>query len=127
MLLAADVELSINQCGRGLDWLTQIILGQDPKFVSVCQHRDHAALRGDIRPSGQTVSPAPLTISADDQSMVYGGTRPVLAASYSGLVDGDTAATFAIDRQRLSTRTVEDGVVYIEVHRCESGQGLAQG
>jgi PKD repeat protein len=41
-----------------------------------------------------TITPAPLTISADNQSMVYGGTLPTFTASYSGLVNGDTVATF---------------------------------
>jgi hypothetical protein len=39
-----------------------------------------------------TIDPAALTITADDQSMVYGGTRPALTASYSSLVNGDTAS-----------------------------------
>src|SRR5207244_2213052 len=30
-----------------------------------------------------TITPAPLTISADGKSMVYGGSRPALTASYS--------------------------------------------
>src|SRR5262249_57640673 len=37
-----------------------------------------------------TVTPAPLTITADDQSKVYGAPLPVLTASYSGFVNGDT-------------------------------------
>jgi RHS repeat-associated protein len=48
-----------------------------------------------------TVTPAALTISADDKSMTYGGTLPVLTASYSGLVNGDTGA--AITGLSLST------------------------
>jgi hypothetical protein len=48
-----------------------------------------------------TVSPAPLTITADSKSMTYGGTLPVLTASYSGLVNGDTPA--AIAGLKLST------------------------
>jgi hypothetical protein len=45
---------------------------------------------------GQSVNPAPLTISADNQSMTYGGTLPTLTATYTGLVNGDTPATFTI-------------------------------
>jgi PKD repeat protein len=41
-----------------------------------------------------TITPAPLTITADNHSMVYGGTLPTLTATYTGLVNGDTAATF---------------------------------
>ena len=40
-----------------------------------------------------TIMQAPLTITADDQSMVVGGMVPPLSASYSGLVNGDTAAS----------------------------------
>jgi hypothetical protein len=40
-----------------------------------------------------TVTPAPLTITANNQTMVYGGTLPALTASYSGFVNGDTSAS----------------------------------
>jgi hypothetical protein len=40
-----------------------------------------------------TVTPAALTITADDKTMTYGGTLPALTASYSGLVNGDTSAS----------------------------------
>ena len=42
-----------------------------------------------------TITPAPLTITADDQSMVYGAPLPVLTASYSGFVNGDAPANLA--------------------------------
>src|SRR5262249_34880969 len=38
------------------------------------------------------VTPAPLTVTADDKSKVYGSANPVLTASYSGFVNGDTSA-----------------------------------
>jgi hypothetical protein len=45
----------------------------------------------------QTVSinviPAPLTITADAQTKVYGASDPTLTASYSGFVNGDTASS----------------------------------
>src|SRR5262249_22601811 len=40
-----------------------------------------------------TVTPAPLTITADSKSMVYGASLPALTASYSGLVNNDTPAS----------------------------------
>ncbi len=40
-----------------------------------------------------TVTPAALTISADNQTKVYGAVLPTLTASYSGFVNGDTAAS----------------------------------
>src|SRR5262249_33547172 len=39
-----------------------------------------------------TVTKAALTITADDKTMVAGGKMPPLTASYSGLVNGDTAS-----------------------------------
>lgn len=43
-------------------------------------------------PGALTVEPAPLTITADSVSRLYGDANPVFTASYSGLVAGDTAA-----------------------------------
>lgn len=42
-----------------------------------------------------TVTPAALTITADNEGMVYGGTLPALTVTYAGLVNGDTPATFS--------------------------------
>lgn len=43
-------------------------------------------------PGTLTIDPAPLTISADNKSKVYGAALPTFTASYSGLVNGDTAS-----------------------------------
>jgi len=43
-------------------------------------------------PGTLTVTPAPLTITANDQTKVYGAALPVLTVSYSGWVNGDSAA-----------------------------------
>ena len=40
-----------------------------------------------------TINPAPLIVSANDQTKVYGAALPTLTASYSGFVNGDTAAS----------------------------------
>ena len=42
-----------------------------------------------------TVAQAPLTITANNQSMVYGASVPVLTPSYAGFVNGDTPANLA--------------------------------
>ncbi len=42
-----------------------------------------------------TVTPAALTITADNKSKVYGAALPALTASYSGFVNGDTAASLS--------------------------------
>jgi hypothetical protein len=39
-----------------------------------------------------TVAAAPLTITADNQSRMYGGTNPVWTVSYSGFVNGEDAS-----------------------------------
>ncbi|GGB00132.1 beta strand repeat-containing protein [Puia dinghuensis] len=39
-----------------------------------------------------TINPAPLTITAVNQTMTYGGTVPALTVSYSGFVNGDNAS-----------------------------------
>jgi len=40
-----------------------------------------------------TISPAPLTVSADNQTRVYGSPNPTLTVSYQGFVNGETAAS----------------------------------
>ena len=40
-----------------------------------------------------TISPAPLTITAGNSSMTYGGTVPAITPSYIGFVNGDTATS----------------------------------
>ncbi len=44
-------------------------------------------------PNTLTITPAPLIITANNASKVYGVAIPTLSASYSGLVNGDTAAS----------------------------------
>src|SRR5207245_1272138 len=41
-----------------------------------------------------TVTPAALTTTADSKSMTYGGTMAALTSTFTGLVNGDTPATF---------------------------------
>src|SRR5262249_56778189 len=43
-------------------------------------------------PGWVTVAPAPLVISANSQSRVYGMPNPVLTAAYSGFLNGETPA-----------------------------------
>jgi hypothetical protein len=46
--------------------------------------------------AGVTVNPAPLVIMADNQSKAYGAALPGLTVSYSGFVNGDTAASLTV-------------------------------
>ena len=59
-------------------------------------------------PGTLTIGQAPLTITADDQTMTYGGAMPALTASYTGLVNGDTSA--AISGLTLSTAPATSSV-----------------
>ncbi len=43
--------------------------------------------------NGLTITPAPLTITASDQTKAYGAGLPALTASYRGFVNGDTPAS----------------------------------
>ncbi len=52
-----------------------------------------------------TVTPASLTITANNQSKVYGAVLPTLTVSYTGLVNGDTAASLAIQPAITTTAT----------------------
>jgi Bacterial Ig-like domain (group 3)/MBG domain (YGX type)/NHL repeat len=42
----------------------------------------------------ETIAPAPLMITAINQTKVYGQANPALTVSYSGFVNGDTSASF---------------------------------
>jgi predicted outer membrane repeat protein len=57
-----------------------------------------------------TVTPAALTITANDQTKVYGAALPTLTASYSGFVNGDTPASLTT-RPTLSTTATADSHV----------------
>jgi hypothetical protein len=52
-----------------------------------------------------TVTPAPLTITVNNQSQTYGAALPALTVTYTGLVNGDTPATFATPANRGPTLT----------------------
>ncbi|HET6881662.1 MAG TPA: MBG domain-containing protein [Pirellulales bacterium] len=56
------------------------------------------------------VTPAPLTISADDKSKPYGAVLPTLTASYSGFVNGDTAASLTTQPTLSTTATASSHV-----------------
>ena len=44
-------------------------------------------------PGTLTINKAPLTVTANNQGMTYGSSMPSLTASYSGFVNGDSAAS----------------------------------
>ena len=57
-----------------------------------------------------TVTPAPLTISADDQTMAYGAALPTLTVSYSGFVNGDTTNNLTTQPTITTTATASSHV-----------------
>ena len=57
-----------------------------------------------------TITPAALTITADDQTKVYGAALPTLTASYSGFVNGDTSASLTTQPTLTTTATASSHV-----------------
>jgi hypothetical protein len=56
-------------------------------------------------PLSQAVAPAPLTITANDASKVYGAPLPALTASYNGFVNGDTSLVLSGSPSLTTTAT----------------------
>ncbi|HEY9002984.1 MAG TPA: MBG domain-containing protein [Mucilaginibacter sp.] len=52
-----------------------------------------------------TVTPATLTVTADDQTKTYGTANPTLTISYSGFVNGDTKASLTTKAKAATTAT----------------------
>src|SRR5262249_26298149 len=57
-----------------------------------------------------TITPAALTITADNQAKVYGAALPTLTASYSGFVNGDTVASLSSQPTLTTTATTGSDV-----------------
>ena len=57
-----------------------------------------------------TVTKAPLTITAVNQTKVYGGALPTLTATYSGFVNGDTSASLTTQPTLATTATTSSHV-----------------
>ena len=57
-----------------------------------------------------TVTKAALTITANNQSKVYGASLPTLTASYSGFVNGDTSASLSTQPSISTTATASSHV-----------------
>ncbi len=58
-----------------------------------------------------TVTPAPLTITANDQTKVYGAALSALTAGYSGLVSGDKPASFSTPPTLSTTASAFSSVI----------------
>src|SRR5205085_5022783 len=57
-----------------------------------------------------TVTPAALSVTADNKSKVYGAGLPALTASYSGFVNGDTVASLDTPLSLTTTATASSAV-----------------
>ncbi|HKB14235.1 MAG TPA: MBG domain-containing protein, partial [Vicinamibacterales bacterium] len=57
-----------------------------------------------------TVTQATLTVTANDQTRVYGSANPTLTASYSGFVNGDTIASLTTAATLSTTATTTSAV-----------------
>ncbi len=57
-----------------------------------------------------TVTAAPLTITASNQTKVYGAALPTLTASYVGFVNGDTSASLTSQPSLTTTATATSHV-----------------
>src|SRR5262249_30009095 len=57
----------------------------------------------------QTVTPASLTVTADDKSKVYGQPNPTLTARYTGFVNGDTPASLTTPPTLTTPATTGSG------------------
>jgi hypothetical protein len=62
-------------------------------------------------PGTLTVTTAPLTITANNQTNVYGATLPTLTASYTGFVNGDTSASLTTQVTLTTTATAASHVL----------------
>ncbi|WP_158798400.1 MBG domain-containing protein [Pedobacter sp. L105] len=61
-------------------------------------------------PGNLSVTPAPLTITANNQTKIYGAALPTLTASYSGFVNGDTQASLTTQPTLTTTATATSSV-----------------
>jgi hypothetical protein len=69
-----------------------------------------AGFTGSSGASNLTVTTAPLTITANNQSKLYGAALPTLTASYTGFVNGDTSASLSTQPTITTTATAASHV-----------------
>jgi hypothetical protein len=83
--------LSLHDNGDGTGTISGTVTAAVGAYAAVITANDGV---GDSAPVTVpfTVTPAPLTITADNKSMTYGGSVPSFTSSDSGLVNGDAAS-----------------------------------
>src|SRR5204863_8874484 len=67
------------------------------------------------------ITPAPLTVGADDQSRVYGAANPTLTATFTGFVGGETSSVLG---GTLALSTIADATSAVGTYPIQAG-GLA--
>ena len=102
-----DPERHRNQ--RDIDVYHLDIDGRNPcDQCRLHRHREFSGSTSSI--FTQTVNQAPLTITASNQTKVYGAALPTLTASYSGFVNGDTSASLTTQPTLTTTATASSHV-----------------
>jgi hypothetical protein len=79
--------------GGGTAAVTTSALAAGSHNITAGYHGDATFAASTSAALTQTVTPAPLTVTAHDASKVYGQANPAFSASYSGFVNGDSAGT----------------------------------
>ncbi|RKR04803.1 gliding motility-associated-like protein [Flavobacterium sp. 90] len=70
----------------------------------------NSALTVNVATISSTVSPATLTVTADNKTKVYGDANPTLTVSYAGFVNGDTVTSLTTAPSVSTTALVVSGV-----------------
>ncbi len=81
-----------------------------PAYPSTCSGAVAANYAVSYAAGAITVNPAPLRVTASSGTMAYGGTPPVISPTYSGFVNGDTAASLTTAAACTPTATSTSSV-----------------
>ncbi|PIF29864.1 gliding motility-associated-like protein [Flavobacterium sp. 9] len=73
------------------------------------------ALTVNVATISSTVSPATLTVTADDKTKVYGDANPTLTVSYAGFVNGDTVTSLTTAPSVSTTALLGSGVGFYPI------------
>src|SRR5579863_7752506 len=88
-----------------------------PQTVNIMNITLGGAQAGDYKLTTTTgttsasITPAPLTITANGGSFIYGGTVPTITAGYSGFVNGESAANLTTQPNCSTTATSSSAVI----------------
>jgi MBG domain (YGX type)/Bacterial Ig-like domain (group 3) len=84
---------------------TGLAPGSDQAVTAIYDGDTNFSTSAPSAPVPVTIAPAPATVTADGQTMPYGGGVPALTSTISGLVAGQTLATSGITGQAACTTT----------------------